>query len=48
MSGGRGRAHATATRFSVRRPEVIYAAANRVGGRAAREHIIFKQTPYAL
>jgi site-specific DNA-methyltransferase (adenine-specific)/adenine-specific DNA-methyltransferase len=29
-------------------PKVIYAAANRMGGRAAREGIIFKQTPYAL
>jgi site-specific DNA-methyltransferase (adenine-specific)/adenine-specific DNA-methyltransferase len=29
-------------------PKVIYAAANRMGGRAARESIIFKQTPYAL
>ena len=29
-------------------PKVIYAAANRMGARAAREGIIFKQTPYAL
>jgi len=29
-------------------PKVIYAAANRMGGRAARECITFKQTPYAL
>ena len=29
-------------------PKVIYAAANRMGGRAAREYITFKQTPYAL
>jgi len=29
-------------------PKVIYAAANRMGGRAARERITFKQTPYAL
>jgi site-specific DNA-methyltransferase (adenine-specific)/adenine-specific DNA-methyltransferase len=29
-------------------PKVIYAAANRMGARAARENIIFKQTPYAL
>ena len=29
-------------------PKVIYAAANRLGSRAAREGIIFKQTPYAL
>ena len=29
-------------------PKVIYAAANRIGGRAAREGITFKQTPYAL
>jgi site-specific DNA-methyltransferase (adenine-specific)/adenine-specific DNA-methyltransferase len=29
-------------------PKVIYAAANRMGGRAAREGIAFKQTPYAL
>ncbi len=29
-------------------PKVIYAAANRLGGRAAREGITFKQTPYAL
>ncbi|MCG3186400.1 MAG: hypothetical protein IOMNBAOH_00957 [Rhodocyclaceae bacterium] len=29
-------------------PKVIYAAANRVGSRAAREGITFKQTPYAL
>lgn len=29
-------------------PKVIYAAANRMGGRAAREGISFKQTPYAL
>lgn len=28
--------------------KVIYAAANRMGGRAARETITFKQTPYAL
>jgi site-specific DNA-methyltransferase (adenine-specific)/adenine-specific DNA-methyltransferase len=28
--------------------KVIYAAANRMGGRAAREGITFKQTPYAL
>ncbi|MDI9330177.1 MAG: site-specific DNA-methyltransferase [Alphaproteobacteria bacterium] len=28
--------------------KVIYAAANRIGGRAAREGITFKQTPYAL
>jgi adenine-specific DNA-methyltransferase len=28
--------------------KVIYAAANRMGGRAAREDITFKQTPYAL
>lgn len=28
--------------------KVIYAAANRMGGRAAREGIVFKQTPYAL
>lgn len=28
--------------------KVIYAAANRMGGRAARESITFKQTPYAL
>jgi hypothetical protein len=27
---------------------VIYAAANRMGVRAAREGITFKQTPYAL
>ena len=32
----------------VRRPKVIYAAANRMGARAAREGITFKQTPYAL
>lgn len=29
-------------------PKVIYAAANRLGGRASREGITFKQTPYAL
>jgi len=29
-------------------PKVIYAAANRMGGRAAREGITLKQTPYAL
>ncbi len=29
-------------------PIVIYAAANRMGARAAREGITFKQTPYAL
>lgn len=29
-------------------PKVIYAAANRMGARAAREGITFKQTPYAL
>ncbi|HBP5584191.1 TPA: site-specific DNA-methyltransferase [Pseudomonas aeruginosa] len=29
-------------------PKVIYAAANRLGARAAREGITFKQTPYAL
>ncbi|RQW84365.1 MAG: site-specific DNA-methyltransferase [Methylococcus sp.] len=29
-------------------PKVIYAAANRLGTRAAREGIVFKQTPYAL
>ncbi|WP_313953486.1 site-specific DNA-methyltransferase [Accumulibacter sp.] len=29
-------------------PKVIYAAANRMGGRAAREGVMFKQTPYAL
>ncbi len=29
-------------------PKVIYAAANRMGSRAARENITFKQTPYAL
>lgn len=29
-------------------PKVIYAAANRLGARTAREHIVFKQTPYAL
>jgi adenine-specific DNA-methyltransferase len=29
-------------------PKVVYAAANRMGGRAARESITFKQTPYAL
>ena len=29
-------------------PKVIYAAANRMGSRAASEGIIFKQTPYAL
>lgn len=28
--------------------KVIYAAANRMGGRVAREGISFKQTPYAL
>jgi adenine-specific DNA-methyltransferase len=27
---------------------VIYAAANRMGARIAREGITFKQTPYAL
>ena len=27
---------------------VIYAAANRMGARAAREGVTFKQTPYAL
>ena len=30
------------------RPKVIYAAAHRLGARAAREGILFKQTPYAL
>jgi adenine-specific DNA-methyltransferase len=29
-------------------PKVIYATANRMGGRAAREGVVFKQTPYAL
>jgi site-specific DNA-methyltransferase (adenine-specific)/adenine-specific DNA-methyltransferase len=29
-------------------PKVIYAAANRMGSRIARENITFKQTPYAL
>ena len=29
-------------------PKVIYAAANRLGTRAGRENITFKQTPYAL
>ena len=29
-------------------PKVIYAAANRMGVRAAREGVTFKQTPYAL
>jgi adenine-specific DNA-methyltransferase len=29
-------------------PKVIYAAANRLGARGAREGITFKQTPYAL
>lgn len=29
-------------------PKVIYAAANRLGARATREGITFKQTPYAL
>ena len=29
-------------------PKVIYAAANRIGARAARESITFKQIPYAL
>ena len=29
-------------------PKVIYAAANRMGARAVREGITFKQTPYAL
>lgn len=29
-------------------PKVIYAAANRMGSRSAREGITFKQTPYAL
>ena len=29
-------------------PKVIYAAANRLGARTAREGITFKQTPYAL
>ncbi len=29
-------------------PKVIYAAANRMGARAAREGVTFKQTPYAL
>tara|TARA_R110002096_G_scaffold362410_3_gene555536 strand:- start:2542 stop:4170 length:1629 start_codon:yes stop_codon:yes gene_type:complete len=29
-------------------PKVIYAAANRMGNRASREGIMFKQTPYAL
>jgi hypothetical protein len=27
---------------------VIYAAANRLGVKAKRENIVFKQTPYAL
>lgn len=31
-----------------RGPKVIYAAANRMGSRIARENITFKQTPYAL
>ncbi|MCU0950990.1 MAG: site-specific DNA-methyltransferase [Burkholderiaceae bacterium] len=31
-----------------RGPKVIYAAANRLGARAGRENIVFKQTPYAL
>ena len=31
-----------------RGPKVIYAAANRMGGRAARNGVTFKQTPYAL
>jgi site-specific DNA-methyltransferase (adenine-specific)/adenine-specific DNA-methyltransferase len=29
-------------------PKTIYAAANRLGARTAREGIVFKQTPYAL
>jgi len=29
-------------------PKVVYAAANRLGARAAREGLTFKQTPYAL
>jgi len=29
-------------------PKVIYATANRMGSRTARENIVFKQTPYAL
>jgi site-specific DNA-methyltransferase (adenine-specific)/adenine-specific DNA-methyltransferase len=29
-------------------PKVIYAAANRMGARAEREGVVFKQTPYAL
>ncbi len=29
-------------------PKVIYAAANRMGARAIRENVTFKQTPYAL
>ena len=29
-------------------PKMIYAAANRMGARASREDITFKQTPYAL
>jgi adenine-specific DNA-methyltransferase len=29
-------------------PKVVYAAANRMGARAAREGVTFKQTPYAL
>jgi len=29
-------------------PKVIYAAANRMGARLARENAVFKQTPYAL
>ena len=29
-------------------PKVVYAAANRMGARAVREGIAFKQTPYAL
>ena len=29
-------------------PKTIYAAANRLGSRAAREGVVFKQTPYAL
>lgn len=29
-------------------PKVIYAAANRMGNRIAKENIVFKQTPYAL
>ena len=32
----------------VKGPKVIYAAANRLGGRAGREGVTFKQTPYAL